>query len=395
VPAAGTDGNPLSNPRLADSEHPKRLRPALGTDRTYPVDVVILARDEETILHRTISNLLPLLQPGDRLNVVADHCRDQTALVAKQLGATVYRRSGGLAGKGRALGWWLERTRDFQPRAGVIVFDADSRTSSPALQALRSRLRAGQQAIQSRVIPVVTGTNPIPVLAALSEEVEQAVFDVARQQLGWPVRLRGTGMAFDRRVLSACASDLASSVEDAELSWLLFASGVRIHAAPESAVFDPKPADAEAAVRQRARWLQGQVDLARSRPMLVGKLLTQGPAGWSLLSTILLKPRSLLVPLKLLLAASGLAWLGLAQAGPAPWLLMAPLAMDLVALALGLWIVPPHRRLRYLAALLHTPIFFGVWVRSLLLARISTDPWLRSRTGALEGTLGESSTASV
>src|SRR3990170_3458474 len=75
--------------------------------------VLILARDEADVLPDTLEAVRAGLAAGDRLCVVADHCRDATARVARRAGAAVFtRREGEQGGKGAALSWWLSRTAD-------------------------------------------------------------------------------------------------------------------------------------------------------------------------------------------------------------------------------------------------------------------------------------------
>src|SRR3989304_5426083 len=64
--------------------------------------------NEPDVLPDTLGAGRAGLTAGDRLCVVADHCRDATARVARRAGATVFtRREGEPAGQGAALSWWL------------------------------------------------------------------------------------------------------------------------------------------------------------------------------------------------------------------------------------------------------------------------------------------------
>ena len=396
MPAARADGHALTQQPDAGRSSPSPgsgypLEPGSAEIGPAGLDILILARNEETILDRSLACLQPMLEANDRLHVVADHCLDRTAEIAGRYGVEVHRRLTGTPGKGRALAWWLSRTQPSDGR-GILVLDADSRVTRFGLAAVRRRLRLGQRAIQMRVAPLFHSSNPIASLAALSDEVEQRVFEAVKHRLGWPIRLRGTGMAFERNTLQGFADRLQSTVEDAELTLLLAADGVDIHPAPESTVFDPKPIDAMAATRQRARWLQGQLHLARIHPDALIRLVRRGPAGWSLLGSVLLKPRTLVLPIKLALAVIGLS---LAATRPFSLALLAPLAADLLALALGLAIIGGHRRRHYLRALTHAGAYFGMWTRSARLAFVSQDPWLRARPSTVDGSMSESSTAGV
>ena len=361
------------------------LRPFTLALAPRPLTVLILARDEADVLPDTLDAVRAGLTAGDRLCVVADHCRDATARVARRAGAAVYtRREGDRAGKGAALSWWLSQTADdAADDEGLIILDADSLPGPGMIDTLRARLARGEVAVQARLEPLVAGDRPVPWLAAFSETVEQSVFDSLKARWRWPVRLHGTGMAFARSALTRAAARLTTSAEDAELTVLLAASGVPITLALDARVVDPKPRDTRGAVRQRARWFRGQVEILRRHPRSILALLGRGPAGWSLLTSIFLQPKTLFVPLKACAALAAVAaWgYGLGSA----WLvllafLLVALAVDVAGLAAGL-ILTPHRR-HVAAALAAWPAFLGVWVAGVALSLASRGGWERARPPA-------------
>lgn len=68
--------------RAASVEQGKRPR----------VAVLVPAHNESLIIIATLNSLLPQLQAGDRLLVVADNCSDDTAALARAAGAEVIER---------------------------------------------------------------------------------------------------------------------------------------------------------------------------------------------------------------------------------------------------------------------------------------------------------------
>jgi len=367
--------------------------PACGP--LYPLAILILARDESDVLGETLTRARSSAAGCDEIHVVADHCRDRTAAVAREHGAIVHVRSGQKTlGKGAALRWWLERTgHDPRRPPGVVVLDADTLVEAGALGALRRRLCAGASAVQAQVRPLLRSGTAVGRIAGLSETVEQGIYDVVRSRLGWPVRLRGTGMAFQRGVLEKVAPHLQTSAEDVELTVRLASLGFQIEHAREAAVLDPKPLDENGATRQRARWLHGLLEVASCcrRPIL--GVVARGPSGWSLLSSVLLKPRSLYFPLKICLAA--LLWL--VQAGGAPlwrilaWAFTASSAIEALGWLIGLRFTP--ERSDTLRALLHTPRYAAMWLRSVSLLRIAGHRWLRARPAPADSIKGEAAGA--
>lgn len=352
------------------------------------LEVLILARDEADVLGETLAAVNGQLAASDRVHVVADHCKDMTADVARRLGAVVHVRRVGRAGKGRAVDWWLRHTRAGSDlRSMVVVLDADSVIQAGFLEAIRRFTRAGGtagQAILDQPDPVDQAT---PCLAAFSQFIEQRVLDVARVWLGWPVRLRGTGMAIRRAQLSALSSSLLTSVEDAELSVLLAARGTNPRPIQGARLLDGKPVTEVGAVRQRARWIKGQLDLLAKHPAEILMLLAAGPRGWSLLESILLRPKSVLLPAKLGIAlVCGLCFQGSELGWPVAILAGCSAFIDLTAM--GLAVAISNDRARSLATLAAAPRFVIVWMKSGWLALVSREAWLRGRPASKSPSLG-------
>jgi len=347
-----------------------------------PIHVVILARNEASVIGGTLLALSIGLGPMDQMHVVADHCRDATARIAQKGGANVYlRENGGPAGKGQALRWWLEQTSaEASPEDIIVVLDADSLCAPNFFDSIRKRMADGQKVIQTRVEPVVRTSSPVARLAAYSETTEQRVSDAFRSKMGWSVRLRGTGMAFRRGILEEVCTSLSTFVEDVEMTLQLGAQKCPIHFAHETYVADPKPNDQNGAVRQRARWMRGQVQVLKAYFTQILRLLVRGPAGWSLLSSVLLKPKTLLIPLKAVLTA--LAWIG-AILWTAPLLISVAafgtlcLLIDGGTFIYGLRYASNRREAIFTLAI--APIYLMVWIKSLALSTVSGKVWHRVR----------------
>jgi len=351
--------------------------------------VLIPARDEAEALRSTLPLIRAAVRPFDQIHVVADHCKDATAAVARDGGVQVHVRSGaGPTGKGQAIRWWLDQTREESTAEQVIlILDADTIPGPRLTEALERRLE-GNAALQARVEPIMQTDSPSARIAAFSEFVEQRISDQVRTLLGWPVRLRGTGMAFRRSILEKAAVSLRTCVEDLELTLLLASWRVPIRAVQEAVVYDPKPEDASAAIRQRARWMKGQVQVLREYPFLILRLLAAGPWAWSLLGSGLIKPKTLVIPIKAI--GVPLFWTASAAIPPLQLLAiacMASLALDLLVLAAGICLAS-NRRL-VLGALLRLPSYLLLWTRSFLMAARSGEQWLRVRSPVASDALAD------
>ncbi len=145
-----------------------RRLPAATADRD-PIAVVVPARDEAASLPRLLTRLLPQLGEGDELVVVDDHSEDETAALARSLGARVIAAPNlpdGWIGKPHACAIGAAATT-----ARVLVFlDADVRPGPSLLVGLAAALDADAAAVVS-VQPWHDAASPGERLAALANVV--------------------------------------------------------------------------------------------------------------------------------------------------------------------------------------------------------------------------------
>jgi len=349
---------------------------------TPEVVFVILARDEAGILADTLLDLQTYLPDGERIHVVADNCLDETAQIGREAGVVVWERSEEKAsGKGAALGWWLRQTADQDPDQVVVILDADSRLTPDFVPGLYRWFTEGVEVVQARILPSLEKDTPSALISALSELSEQYVDDVLRNRAGWGVRLRGTGMAFKRSVLTRFAGSLHTMVEDVELTLLLAANGVHVQSTPDLVLLDPKPTSDKGVMHQRARWLRGQAQILRDYRSEIGRLFSKGFAGWSLLASLLLKPKSLIWLAAFLgsLLLYGAGALMDIQAGAAVLFWFSTIYAIMVGVKILYTVsrIPERRQVR--RALLYTPAFLVLWLISFFTALASGNTWLRSR----------------
>jgi cellulose synthase/poly-beta-1,6-N-acetylglucosamine synthase-like glycosyltransferase len=342
------------------------------------VCAVIAAHNEAQVIGPTVEHALKAVAPHP-VFVVADRSDDGTAAKAKAAGARVLERRDGPPGKGAAIAWFLGQSEAAAADAWLIL-DADSRLHPQALPPLVRALESGADAVQGFVFPVFDDDAPTVSLVAYSEWMSQAVDDRLRGRLGWPVRLRGTGMAIRGEILRELAPRLRTRVEDAELTLLILARGGRIAFAPDAIVDDPKPQSTDFLTKQRARWLQGDWQIWQLYASTAARLLfTLRPGVWWLLSTLLLKPRSLVAVAKI--AALALLWplRGYLAARVAFWLILLSFIFVAVYSLAGLVIVPPGWRRPLIRSMIRAPVYVVMWIRAFLLGLRTREPWLRAR----------------
>ena len=342
--------------------------------------ILIPAHNESAVIAQTVAAVKGCLTESDRLIVIDDGSTDDTAALAERAGAEVVRRlpaesMGGRPTKGGALRWWAAFGCELKATDGVIVLDADSVIEPNFIQLMRAQLQSGRQAAQGFIQPVGV-QSPVAAAAAFSTLLEQRIDDRLRARLGWPVRLRGTGFMLRADVFADVIAHVRTEVEDVELSLLLAQRGINVAFVPEAIVLDRLPATAVMAAQQRARWLRGQGAVGRLYWREIGLLLGRGPWAWSLLSSLLLKPRSLMIALKIALAVGT----GLLAALWSPFIWLSALAalgvaFDGLYILIGWWLVAtPNRwsRRSWIEFLL-------MWLRSLSLALTQPRGWRRAR----------------
>jgi len=341
--------------------------------------VLIAAHDEAGTIGPTVTALRESLGewPHSSLWVVADRCADNTAEEAGAAGAQVAARIDGRLGKGAVLAWWLEHyDAVWQSKDAVVILDADSRLAPGSLGALRRVMAGGPtgRVDAAQVFVAPDDGSSSGRLAGWSEVLMQRIDDEARRRCGWPVPLRGTGMALRGGLLAELAPRLHTYAEDLELDVILASRGARVEFVPDAVVFDPKPQAPAGASRQRARWLQGQLQVLRDyRREFMRALLTRGAGAWFLLWPLFLRPKILFIGLRVLLLLAGLLFI---QAAPLRWLALLGLAMDAVYYLAGAGAVDDPRR--YLLDLLAVPRYAGLWFYSFGMALIRRGVWLRA-----------------
>ena len=362
------------------------------------ITAVIPAHNEAELIANTITNLRAA--NPDSIIVIADGCTDSTAQLAEESGAIVFQRNAlqtsevsqtsEVLGKGGALRWLF--TQDLaglqDPRSLVVIFDADSTVNLNFFTEVRRAFENGALVTQSFVSPVIPTPRPVmslrphrsadpaPTLAAYSEILSQVYDDALRSRLNWGVPLRGTGMAFRLELLRQLLPHVHTHAEDIELSLLLAQRGVCVKFLREAIVYDPKPPDAARVSRQRARWLQGQMQVWRSYWKTILRLSLRGAEmGW-LLSALLLKPKTFFVALKIAICI-----LVLIFSSP---IFLKSLFTFLVVVEVsyylfGLLLIPSPDRSRYGSALLRSPLYFFVWLHSVIIAMRERSGWLSAR----------------
>ncbi len=236
--------------------------------------IAIPAHNEANVIEATIQRLRTLDYPADLFNIhiVADHCSDNTAVLARQAGAFVHERSEGpRTGKGAALSWLFQRVLDDSYDA-VVVFDSDTQVAPDFLRIMGARLAQGDQVIQGQHIISNPESGWFPALTWAMFLVDNRFQNLGRSNLGWSAKHMGDSICFRADVLRRIGWG-EGLTEDYQLRQRLLLEGVKIAYEPAAMGFGEAPRTWGQARAQRARWLRGTRDASQQ---FARRLLTEG-----------------------------------------------------------------------------------------------------------------------
>ena len=333
------------------------------------VFVLVPARNEGNQVRPTLESLVKAAG-GQSVTVVLllDGPDPQARGVAETLGVRVVEKPTPGPHKAAALRYAAQAlTAEILAADAVAIFDVGSVVAPDFFQQLR--LPEGVAAVQARLVGRGGGPGEA---AGLSEALAQEVWDRGKQNLGWSVKLRGTGTVFRPRVFLELAGKLETKIEDTEASLLLQASGGKAVLLEGAVVHDEKPGCVEEASRQRARWLAGQVSLLWKHRRTLLKLLARSPLqGLAWLSGLVSRPLSLSVPLRFLV---GSALVLLSWKRPGQLFGYWGLVVAASALAEAGWLVARHPR-----AVVPAVHLAWAWVKAVTTFPEGAKRWLRGR----------------
>ena len=233
------------------------------------VAVLIPAHNESLVITKTIQTILPQLLPQDQLLVVADNCTDETANMARSLGANVVERfNTTLRGKGYALDHGIQYLHNRPPQV-VMIVDADCSISAHFIQVLAQACVQLQRPVQALDLMLAPANANLKMkITEFAWAVKNKVRPLGFKALGLPCQLMGTGMAFLWTDITKMSLANGHIAEDMKL-------GIDFCRAAKAAVFIPDvlvtslfPQGEQATTTQRARWEHGHL----------GMIISEGPS---------------------------------------------------------------------------------------------------------------------
>ena len=230
--------------------------------------ILVPAHNESGGILDTLKSLLPQLQPGDRLVVVADNCSDDTAQVASSAGADVVERTNlTQRGKGYALDFGV-RHLEADPPELVLIVDADCLVQPGAINRIARNCAASARPVQALyLMKTPPAAGPMAPIAEFAWVVKNLVRPLGYHRMGQPCQLMGTGMGFPWKAFGQVSLASGHIVEDMKMGIELADAGFAPLFCPDALVTSVFPQSKEGSKSQRTRWEHGHL----------GMIVAEGP----------------------------------------------------------------------------------------------------------------------
>ena len=241
-----------------DFPHLDDLR--LAREKWPLITVIIPARNEESVIARTIESVRKMNWPKLELIVVNDGSSDHTELqITNELAKGAFRLVTNPEAKGKSAS--LNAGLRLASSDLVLIMDADAKPASNALNRMVPHLLGHPDVVAVTGNPRVTNANTL--LAKLQAiEFTSTISTLRRGQSAWGrVNTMSGIMTVLRRevVLKHGGFSEVQPTEDIELTWRLHREGYRCIYEPAAQVAMEVPETLSQWWRQRSRWSSGLV----------------------------------------------------------------------------------------------------------------------------------------
>ena len=236
----------------------------LKINKEHRFMAIIPAHNEQEVIGNLIESLKNQNYNKELYDiyVIADNCTDNTARVARDLGAIVYERyDENKKTKGYALDWFLQqKIKEDAPYDAICVFDADNIVDKNFIKAMNKKLCQGEDVVQGyRDIKNPTD-NWITSGYALFYWTNHRFYHLARYNLGLSPMLNGTGFMVNFNIIKENNGwKTLTLTEDIEFSLQRILKGKRLGWATDAIVYDEQPTGFKQSWSQRSRWTVGHM----------------------------------------------------------------------------------------------------------------------------------------
>lgn len=248
----------------------KKRYPAAKVKHRY--GVIIPARNEAMVIGNLIKSVQKNDYPQDKLQifVVAHNCTDDTAKIARDLGATVYEYNNPEERTmGYALRYLFDQIRNdygVEKFDGFLMFNADNILRKNYIEKMNDAFDAtnGQSVILSFRNSKNFGTNLLSGLSSMYFLNGCIMEARGRSAVGCSTHVQGTGYVFNAKLVAE-GWPYVTITEDWEFSADQIIKGTKIEYCDEAEFFDEQPTSFKVMWRQRVRWSRGHILACGSR----------------------------------------------------------------------------------------------------------------------------------
>lgn len=233
-------------------------------DKKHKFMAIIPAHNEESVIGNLLDSLNNQNYDKDLYDVyvIADNCTDNTAKIAKEKGAIVYKRFDDKhKTKGAALDWFLQqKIKENAPYDALFIFDADNIVDKNFIVNMNKKLCQGEEVVQGyRDIKNPTD-NWIAGGYALFYWTLHRLYHLARYNIGLSPNLNGTGFMVRFDIIKEEGGWKTETLtEDIEFSLQRIIKGRKLGWATDAIVYDEQPTSFAQSWNQRSRWSTGHI----------------------------------------------------------------------------------------------------------------------------------------
>lgn len=228
--------------------------------------IFVPAHNEAAVISGIVNNLLDMDYPKELYDfyILADNCTDNTAQIARDLGAKVMEFSkeypNEATGKPVVLKKAFNALKDYQKNYDLVMFfDADNLIDKNMFREVNSQILCKPEVVAVQCyLGTKNKTGLIPSYYFITFSIGNRFFHLARNRFGLNSGIGGTGFAVRTDYIYERGGWKSLSLtEDFEFQVETTLDGKKIIWNNNVRVYDEKPTEVRASFKQQKRWAQG------------------------------------------------------------------------------------------------------------------------------------------
>lgn len=229
--------------------------------------ILIAARNESKVIHNLINSLNEQDYPKEYYDIflVADNCTDNTAEIARGLGAIVYERFNDVEkGKGYAVDYLIKAIqRDYgDVHEAFIVFDADNAALPDYLTRMNNTFSQGYEVVSSYRNASNYGASWRAAGQGMYFIRDARILNLARMRLGLNTFISGTGFLFSREICHRYGGwPFHCLTEDGEFTMHNAVHNAKCGYCNDAMFYDEQATKLKDSWNQQLRWCKGGLQI--------------------------------------------------------------------------------------------------------------------------------------